>query len=373
MHCCQLARPHKAAGRAFSEQSREVDAEARCSDAAPMTITTSIGRGLLLAVTLMTVAGCATQRSKPLDDAADPMATPPPATAAAVAPANWPTGARAQPAFDGSAGVPITWSSLVASATGSTVVLLGEIHGHPMGLQTAAALWEDIAARRPSTSALAMEFIERDEQIHLDDLLSGITDMEAFRAATGRTDGNFPAGHQAMVETALQAGRPVIAANAPRRYVRLSRTEGFPRLEALSEEQRRTFVIPDELTTGTYARRFTDVMTGMAQHGDDTSAGWSGQQVPPNLVPIYRAQNVWDATMAASVADALEQGLAPVMLVTGQFHTDFNGGLTERVRTKARQGMQQPRIMTISIQPVWSNELREDDRGRADVVIYVGE
>ncbi|MEO1129567.1 MAG: hypothetical protein AAFX05_07655 [Planctomycetota bacterium] len=37
VHCCQLARPHKAAGRAFSEQSREVDAEARCSDAAPMT------------------------------------------------------------------------------------------------------------------------------------------------------------------------------------------------------------------------------------------------------------------------------------------------------------------------------------------------
>ena len=41
---------------------------------------------------------------------------------------------------------------------------------------------------------------------------------------------------------------PIVAANAPRRFVRLARTEGYDHLrDTLSEEQQRLLVIPDEL------------------------------------------------------------------------------------------------------------------------------
>ena len=64
----------------------------------------------------------------------------------------------------------------------------------------------------------------------------------------------------------------------------------------------------------------------------------------------------------------MDGGTYPVGLVSGQFHTDFEGGTTSRLR-ELRPGA---RLMTISVQPVGSLELREEDRDRADAVIYIG-
>jgi len=262
-------------------------------------------------------------------------------------------------------GLEMTWSGLVARAAASDAVLIGELHGHPMGLDAAATLFDDMLELRPTTAALAMEFIERDEQLHLDDLITGVIDHDRFMAATGRESlQRYPEGHRRMVLAALERDRPVIAANAPRRYVSLARTEGFERLEGLHNNQRDLFVIPDALTDGSYKERFFEVMGSMRGHSEDVAEG----EDDPMILSFYRSQNVWDATMADSVARTLDGGSYPVVLVIGQFHTDFEGGTTERVR-QLRPGA---RVMTVSVQPVWSLELREEDRDRADAVIYVG-
>jgi len=263
-------------------------------------------------------------------------------------------------------GIDMTWTGLVARAAASDVVLIGELHGHPMGLDAAATLFEDLLELRPTTAALAMEFFERDEQIHLDDLMTGVIDHEAFMKATGRENiGRYPEGHRRMVLAAIERDRPVIAANAPRRYVSMARTEGFERLEGLREGQQELFVIPGSLSDGGYKDRFFEIMGGMRGHSEE--------EVPeseddPKILSFYRSQNVWDATMVASVVETLDSGSYPVVLVIGQFHTDFEGGTTSRLR-ELRPGA---RVMTVSVQPVWSLELREEDRNRADAVIYIG-
>lgn len=269
-------------------------------------------------------------------------------------------------------GSPSRWDDLVDTASGADVILVGENHGHPLGLASAAALWDDVLqrSRTGASPALAMEFFERDEQDALDDYLAGITDEAAFRKAAGRSAGNYPAGHRAMVEAAKAAGVPVIAANAPRRYVRIARTDGYERLTTLTAEQRRLFRIPDSVPTGAYRDRFNQVMSPdstpaaeKAAHGDEPSAADFSR-----LDPIFRSQSMWDWTMAESIQRGLEAGRRPVLLVVGRFHVDLEGGTILALR----QLRPSARVVTVSFVDAHAWSMPEEDKGRGDFVVYVG-
>jgi uncharacterized iron-regulated protein len=253
--------------------------------------------------------------------------------------------------FRGGDGSTAAWGDVVEAAAGAEVVLIGENHGHALGLAAAAALFEDVLAQPgvAARAALAMEFIERDEQADVDDYLSGVTDGAGFAAASRRTASNFPAGHRAMVEAARRAGRPVVAANAPRRYVRLARTAGFERLTGLGAEQRRLFRLPDVEVGGRYREEFDKLMGG-------------------NSAAMFRAQSVWDWTMAESVTRSVAKGDAPTVLVVGRFHVEFDGGTAQAVRL-IRPGT---RVVTVSFVDAESAALRGEDAGRADFVVYAG-
>lgn len=257
-------------------------------------------------------------------------------------------------------GVRAAWEELVAEASAAEVVFVGENHGHPLGLASAAALFEDISARAPR-AALSLEFFERDEQSRLDDYLSGVADLATLERRTTRSAGNFPPGHRAMVETAKANGRSVHASNAPRQYVRIANRTGYEALRKLTWEQRRLFRLPDELIGGRYRTDFDRVMTPDER---DPSAAEERER----LDNVYRSQSMWDWTMAETLLYALQNGEAPVVHVVGRFHSDFRGGTPqalERLRPRTR-------ALVISFVDAWGDELAETDRERADFVIYVG-
>lgn len=250
------------------------------------------------------------------------------------------------------------------------VVVIGETHGHEVGLGFAAEVFEGVLQSRPN-AALSMEFYDRDQQVALDDYLLGVIDDEGFKEAARRTAGNDPAGHRRMLEAARTAGVPVVAANAPRRYVTLARTEGYERLRGLSEEQRRLFVIPWRMPDGRYREEFFGLMGGM--FGD----GSHGEEVPEaersaRIEAIFRSQSLWDATMASAIADAMARS-RPVVHVVGRFHSDFAhvaGGGTVQLLRDLRPGA---RIVTLSVIDAGEEvvgALREEDRDRADFVVY---
>lgn len=264
--------------------------------------------------------------------------------------------------FRGETGERATLDDVVSASGGVDVVLIGENHGHPTGLATAAAVWRGVLERCPN-AALSMEFLERDEQAALDDYLRGLTTEEQFMKATGRTAGNYPAGHRAMVQAALGKSRPVIAANAPRVYVRTARADGYARLEGLTPLQRSLFRIPDVLPTGRYHTDFVAVMNGMSDPPPAMTPERTAQ-----LDAMFRSQSLWDWTMADSVAKAAEAGNGPVVHVIGRFHTDFGGGTVQAVKL-LRPGAT---ILTISFVEADSVVLRDEDKGRADFVVYAG-
>ncbi len=255
-----------------------------------------------------------------------------------------------------------TWSQAIQKMAAADVVLMGEVHGHELGNAIQQEMFEDILIANPN-AILAMEFYERDDQVALDDYIAGITDREAFENAANRNAGNNPWAHARMIDASKEAGRPVVAANAPRRYVRLARTDGFERLRGLNDNQRALVEIPDQTPQGAYRDRFIKAMGGMASHG--------GEEM---IESFLRSQSTWDATMAQSIVDAFEHGM-PVVLVVGYFHAQFpfEPGSSELVDQLRKRTDRNLNIVTCITLPAAHDEIQEDDRNIADFVVYVGE
>lgn len=268
--------------------------------------------------------------------------------------------------FDGHTGNAASLSEAVSGAAGADAIIIGENHGHPLGLATAAAFFSDLLGHAP-TSALALEFFERDEQSRVDEYLAGLTDEKKFKARTNRTASSYPQGHRDMVEAAKAAHRPVIAANAPRPFVSAAgKGKEYDNLRALPASLRKLIRIPDELPTGRYRDDFNKVMSDPnAAHGP---APKTEEEKQARLDSAFRGQSLWDWTMADSIHQSIAMANTPTCLVVGRFHEDFRGGLVQALE-KLHPGV---KIKTISFVSEWSDALKAEDKDRADFVVYVG-
>ena len=269
-------------------------------------------------------------------------------------------------ALDASSRQPVTIDRLARRCAEADVVLIGELHGHPVGLAFASHLWNATLERAPE-AVLSLEFFERDQQVALDDYLGGISDEDAFRKAARRSEGNYPPGHRAMVERAKVGARPVVAANAPRRYARLARTSGLTRIDSMTPSQRRLVETPGVIPDSPYRQRFLDLMSGMGGHGGELSEEESRSMAES----FFRAQAVWDETMGQSVADATRLG-APVVHVVGRFHVERpreGGGLTQEIRDRLGADAD---ILVIIIDDAPPGSPPEGWEELGDVVVLVG-
>ena len=272
----------------------------------------------------------------------------------------------------------VSWDEVVADMVSADVVLFGEMHGHPLGLAIAQELWEDILVYRPD-AVLSMEFYERDQQLAVDDYFSDVTNREQFEKAARRNKGNNAPGHVRMLEAAKEADRPMIAANAPRRYVTIARKQGYDALRELGQSQQAMFSLPIGDSEGGYQDRFLELMSGMGDHaGEEIAAGF------------FRSQSVWDGTMAESIVNGLELG-SPVAHVVGYFHVQFGNeeggsGLIDQIRLRSDRDLKIVTIIPLArddqelfmgVEPEIDEDGeesggQESDLNIADYVVYVG-
>lgn len=267
----------------------------------------------------------------------------------------------AVPVFDGHTGSPASWDELRAAIAKADVVVLGELHGHPVGLPFDAKLFTEAMSEHPG-AALCLEFLTRDSQYLVDAYLDDVIDWEAFEETVSRPAGSDPRPHRPLLEAAREAGVPVFAANAPRTYTRAAKNLGYAALEELGPEQQRMFDIPYELPSGPYQEGFYEMM---ASHSEETFQ----EGVPsPALVDKFRAQALWDATMSTSVANALDKGHWPVFLVVGSYHCNADGGTVQLLRRRRPNA----EILVISFVDELADSFPEEDRNLADFVAYVG-
>ena len=282
------------------------------------------------------------------------------------------TAPRALFMFEGSTGRALGWADVMAAASWADAVFIGERHDDPVAHAVQLAVFEDLAAGYPGT-ALALEHLERHEQTIVDRYLRGEIGVDEF---IDSTNSRHWAGKdtwlpffQPLVDAADEAGSPVVAANAPRDYVRRARSEGYAALEALPPAERAQFAVPVvergnlfndrwQDRWDAYQRRFRELMGS----GEDLS----DPAVRGRLDSVFLSQAMWDGTMGASAADALERGAPKVVLCAGCFHVERDGGTVLQFQARRPSA----RVLTITVIDASSRRLRDEDRLAADIVIY---
>jgi uncharacterized iron-regulated protein len=260
---------------------------------------------------------------------------------------------RALAMFEGRSGRVLTWADLFAGVAWADVVIIGETHDNLRAHELQRAMVEDAVNAFPKV-ALSLEMLETDEQPLVDAYLAGEIDQATFEERTGSRDwgakDSWKIFYQPAIDEVKTAGGRVVAANAPRKHVRLARTDGFAAIAALPADERAFVAVPSTLTPGRYRERFDEFMSGD----------------PAAVEALYRAQQTWDATMARSIARALDSGSDKVIHLVGSFHSDWDGGLVDQLRRLKPFA----RILVVTVVPEDSRVLVERDRDRADAVVY---
>jgi len=268
--------------------------------------------------------------------------------------------------FAGSTGQALNWTQLLEAMDAADVVVIGESHtdasGHAIQAEIIAA-----ASRRYDELTLSLEEFDRSQQAALDafrrgeltatDIQSvGIFVMPEFR--NNWMEWSFP-----KIAAAQDAGTPLVASNAPLRYSRLVRNVGCDNLPELEAEESALFDCPEAPEDPAYKARFTEnIKRAISSNKSQGLKPLKAEQTDK----MFRAQRVWDATMAASIVHARANGAEKVLHIVGNVHADFNGGLIQELNYRDPDIL----VQVISLVAKRSSTLLDTDRSRADIVIY---
>jgi uncharacterized iron-regulated protein len=249
--------------------------------------------------------------------------------------------------FDGN-GAPTNIDQVLRAIGDNDVVFLGEQHDDAVGHAVQAEIFKRIVEKYALDRrvALSLEMFERDVQTVLDEYLSGLITEQHFLLSS-RPWGNYRWDYKPLVELAKEKKLPVIAANAPRRYVNMVSRGGRAALNGLSREARRWLApLPYGDPSPAYAGKFRALMANSPE-----AAG--------RIDNILSSQSLWDATMADSVARYLkETKKALVVHLNGSFHTEGRLGTVEHLlnyRPKAK-------VLVVTLR--YENDFRNFDKAR---------
>jgi uncharacterized iron-regulated protein len=212
-------------------------------------------------------------------------------------------------------GSPLDPDAVAHRVAGADVVLLGELHGnaavHELEWRVASALLR----LRGRDLVLGAEMFESDDQLVLDEYLSG-TILHHHLTSEAKVWENYEADYRPLVELAKGAGLPFVATNAPRRYANLVAREGMEALARLGEEARR-YLAPLPI-------RYDLDVPGYREMLEMRLPAMPGMKASPgNMVA---AQAVKDATMAHFIARRRAPGQL-FLHFNGVFHSQRRGGI----------------------------------------------
>jgi uncharacterized iron-regulated protein len=215
---------------------------------------------------------------------------------------------------------PATLDDIINDMAKADVLFYGEEHNDSVGHAIELALFTKLVEKHQSKAALSLEMFETDTQPILNEYLANLIREKNF-ISDARAWNNYK-DYRPMVELAKQKHLPVIAANAPGRYTnRVTRLtlKSLDQLDALAK----TYLppLPIDTATGAYYDKFVNIMGGHANMGG---------------MNIYQSQNLWDATMAWSIAKYFKAHAgSKIMQMNGGFHSEDKLGAAAQLKKYA--------------------------------------
>jgi uncharacterized iron-regulated protein len=252
--------------------------------------------------------------------------------------------------FD-SKGKPVTFKKMVNTTAKSDVVFFGELHNNPIAHWLQLELAKALHEKTEGKLSLGAEMFESDNQLLLDEYLSGQINAKAFEDEA-RVWNNYDTDYKPLVLFAKEQGIPFIATNIPRRYANLVYRGGFEGLDNLSDAAK-GYTAPLPVSYDPELPGYKKMVAMMGGHGGDN---------------LPKAQAIKDATMAYFISQSLP-GEGVFMHINGSYHSDNKEGiiwyLLEEYAPKSK-------IMTITtVEQSQLEELEEENQGKADFTLVV--
>ncbi|GAB4193058.1 MAG: hypothetical protein Fur004_10940 [Thermoflexibacter sp.] len=207
-----------------------------------------------------------------------------------------------------------SYNEVLKAAQEADIVLFGELHNNPICHWLQLKLTKDLFKAKTDKLVLAAEMFESDDQLVLNEYLSGFIKESNFEKEA-KLWNNYKTDYRPLVEFAKQNKIPFVASNIPRRYASMVASGGLEALKKL-DKAATELIAPQPITVDTSLVSYKEMykmMGGGSGHGGTN--GWN----------IVYAQAVKDATMAHRIAGVWQKGKT-VLHYHGTFHSDkFEG------------------------------------------------
>lgn len=235
------------------------------------------------------------------------------------------------------------------------VIIIGEEHDDKKGHEEKVKLIQFLSERIPFV--ISLEMFERDQQIVLDEYMEGLIDEKTFQSEI-KLWNNYETDYKPIVLFAKDKKIPVIAANAPRRYVRSLSRNGLEAMYKFQKASKKFFAPIYTIELYRQDAYEEKIIGSIAGHGGD-------KQGFQNMI---LAQNLWDATMADSIRKTIDRKRTKIIHINGRFHSDEYMGVTHRLKALGLK------VLTISMFIHRSNETPNQNQLKkyADVIYITG-
>ena len=249
-------------------------------------------------------------------------------------------------------GKKVDYADMIKTAGESDVVFLGEIHNCAMAHWMEKLIVADLYKVHGDQLMLGAEMFERDDQLLLNEYLTGIIPLSRFKIEAKLWD-NYDTDYAPIVEFAKEHSLPFIATNVARRYANIVSKNDFAALDKVSEEARQLIAplpinyIDNPLVNEYFKNSLPPMM----------------KKAPTDK--LAHAQAVKDATMAWSISQTLK---GKMVHLNGSFHSTGHAGIISYLNVY-RPGLKISTIEIVHQEKV--DTLEETHKGNADFFICV--
>lgn len=249
------------------------------------------------------------------------------------------------------------YGDIIKASSKADVVFFGELHDNPIAHWMELEITKSLYAEKGKALVLAAEMFETDNQLIIDEYLSGLIKEASFEGEA-RLWKNYKTDYKPLVDFAKQNSLKFVASNIPRHYASMVSAGGFEALNKLNPEALK-YIAPLPVEYDPELACYKDMLSM-----GGGIAGPMAQKVSENLP---KAQAIKDATMANSIVKYRQQGQT-VIHYNGSYHSDRYMGISWYLN-KYSPGLKITTITTVLQDDI--EKLDEENKGLADFVIVV--
>lgn len=248
-----------------------------------------------------------------------------------------------------------SYKDLMKEASEADIVFFGELHDNPICHWLEYELTADLYAEKGKKLMLGAEMFESDNQLIVNEYLSGLIKEKNFEAEA-RLWPNYKTDYKRLLNFARDSSLQFVATNIPRRYAAMVNKSGFEILNTLDKNALQ-FMAPIPIKYDSTLACYVDMIKMM---------GDAPAHVTTN---ITRAQAMKDATMAHFILKNFTPGKT-FLHFNGSYHSDR----FQSIIWYLKQADPDLKIVTISsVEQKEMEDLGKESEGLANFILVVPE